>query len=51
MDLRLLTTRELLKTHSAVMDELRRRAVVRSANNPVSDLAELIFCRTFVTVR
>lgn len=47
MDMSLLTTRDLLKAHGAVMDELRRRAIVRSANNPVSDLAELIFCKVF----
>jgi hypothetical protein len=47
MDPSQLTIRELLKTHGAVMDELRRRSVVRSANNPASDLAELIFCNAF----
>jgi hypothetical protein len=29
------------------MDELRRREVVRSSNNPASDYAELLFCRAF----
>lgn len=30
--------------HVDVIDELRRRDVVRSANNPVCDLAEKLFC-------
>ena len=29
------------------MDELRRRDIVRSANSPISDLAEVICCRAF----
>lgn len=31
---------ELLAAHSAVLDELRRRGVVRSKNNPTGDYAE-----------
>jgi hypothetical protein len=34
------TTRELLSVWAAVMRELRRREVVRTANNPISDIAE-----------
>lgn len=34
------TVAELLATHSAVLDELRRREVVRSKNNPTGDYAE-----------
>jgi hypothetical protein len=35
-----LTIAELLVTHSAVLDELRRRAVIRSKNNPTGDYTE-----------
>jgi hypothetical protein len=47
MNLEALTVVELLKRHSAVMDELRRRDIVRSANSPISDLAEVLCCRAF----
>lgn len=47
MDVASLTVDELLRSHAAVMEELRRRGVVRSDNNPVSDLAELVFCHAF----
>jgi hypothetical protein len=30
-----------------ILDELRLRGVVRSTNNPLSDLAEELFCQTF----
>ncbi|WP_189495797.1 hypothetical protein [Algimonas arctica] len=29
------------------MEELRERAVIRSANNPTGDLAEFLFCKAF----
>lgn len=35
-----ITTRGLLKLFAGVLDELRRREVVRSANNPVGDYTE-----------
>ncbi len=35
-----LTVLELLATHSAVLDELKRRNVIRSKNNPTGDYAE-----------
>lgn len=38
---------ELLRLHAAISEELRQRGVVRSANNPVGDLAEYLFCRAF----
>jgi hypothetical protein len=47
MDITSFTVIDLLKIHSAVLDELRRRDIVRSTNNPVSDLAEVLFCRAF----
>ncbi len=39
-DLSKLTITELLATHSAVLDELRHRNVIRSKNNPTGDYAE-----------
>lgn len=39
--------RELLALHAAVMEELRVREVLRSANNPTGDLAEYLFCAAF----
>ena len=38
---------ELLALHSEIAEELRRRGVVRSSNNPMGDLAEYLFCRAF----
>ena len=35
----------LLRTYADVLDELRRRKIVRSTNNPVADYAELIAAR------
>jgi hypothetical protein len=36
----------LLKAYGSILDELRRREIVRSSNNPLSDYAELLFCKT-----
>lgn len=41
------STAELLKLHAAIMEELRNRNVLRSANNPTGDLAEYLFCSAF----
>jgi hypothetical protein len=38
---------ELLALHAAVMEELRARDVLRTANNPTGDLAEYLFCSAF----
>src|SRR3954469_9822030 len=38
---------ELLTLHAAVIEELRARKVLRSANNPTGDLAEYLFCAAF----
>jgi hypothetical protein len=46
-ELRDLTPPDLLVLHAAVSEELRRRGVLRSSNNPVGDLAEHLFCRAF----
>ncbi|HVB67049.1 MAG TPA: hypothetical protein VNE67_04225 [Acetobacteraceae bacterium] len=42
-----LTVAELLSEYGAILDELRRRRIVRSSNNPLSDYAELLFCKAF----
>lgn len=47
MEWRSLTVGELLASHSAILEELRRREILRSANNPISDLSEVLFCRAF----
>lgn len=44
-DLEQLRDREVLALHSRVLDELRRRGLTRTANNPVADLAESIAAR------
>jgi hypothetical protein len=46
-DPKTMSVRELLQTYCDVMDELRRREIVRSSNNPVADYSELLFCRAF----
>jgi hypothetical protein len=38
---------ELLALHAAIMEELRARNVLRSANNPTGDLTEYRFCSAF----
>ena len=38
---------DLLALHVAIMEELRARDVLRSANNPTGDLAEYLFCSAF----
>ena len=35
---------ELLQSHSAVIEELRRRGVVRTNNNPIGDYTEWLVC-------
>jgi len=40
MDLKMLSIPQLLRTHSAIVDELKNRGVVRSSNNPVGDYTE-----------
>jgi hypothetical protein len=37
----------LLVMHAEGSEELRRRGVIRSSNNPIGDLAEHLFCRAF----
>lgn len=42
-----MSVRDLLQNYCDVMEELRRREVLRSSNNPVADYSELLFCRAF----
>ncbi|WP_026784414.1 hypothetical protein [Pleomorphomonas koreensis] len=46
-DLEHLSAKELLRLHAGILDELRRREVVRSSNGPAGDYAELLFSRAF----
>ncbi len=47
MDLKPLAISELLQAHSGILEELRGRGILRSANNPTGDYAEWLFCRAF----
>lgn len=47
MDLKKYTVAELLETHTAVLNELRDREILRTANNPTGDYAEWLFCEAF----
>jgi hypothetical protein len=42
-----LTVPELLLLHTKVGEELRKKGVLRSANNPTGDLSEYLFCKAF----
>jgi len=44
MDFSKFTHGDLFALHSSIMSELRRRELVRTANNAVADLGELLFC-------
>ena len=46
-DLKNMGLGSLLSLHAGTMEELLRRGVARSANNPTGDLAEFLFCRAF----
>jgi hypothetical protein len=41
------SVRDLLRLHGEVLEELRRREVVRTSNSPVGDYAELLFATAF----
>ena len=47
LDLSKLHFRDLLITFGKILDELKRRGVVRSRNNPVADYAEWLVSKTF----
>ena len=50
-DLTALSPSELLALHARIGEELRQRGLTRSANNPVGDLAEHLFCKAFYWTR
>ena len=41
------STRDLLALYGRVLEELRKREIIRSNNNPVADYSELLFCVAF----
>lgn len=41
------SVKELLELEVDVLEELRERKVLRTANNPTGDVAEYIFCKAF----
>lgn len=41
------STADILRLYAASLEELRRRGVLRSANNPSGDYGELLFSRAF----
>lgn len=41
------STQALLALHAAILEELRNRGILRTANNPTGDLAEHLFCKAF----
>jgi hypothetical protein len=41
------TDAELITLYGAMMAEMRRRAIVRSANNPIADIAERLVARHY----
>jgi hypothetical protein len=47
IDLTSLAPSQLLLMHAQLGEELRKRGILRSANNPTGDLAEYLFCKAF----
>jgi hypothetical protein len=47
VDLSGLSVSDLLKTYSRLLEELRRREIVRSSNDPAGDYSEYLFCKAF----
>ena len=45
IDLKLMSGRELLRLYGDVLEALREKNIVKTANNPVADYAELLVCR------
>jgi hypothetical protein len=46
-DLRANSADALLRLHYRVLDELKSRGIIRSANAPIGEYAELLFCEAF----
>jgi hypothetical protein len=51
MDISGYSARQLLKLHAEIEGQLRQFKIISSANNPVGDLAETLFCNAFDWVR
>lgn len=47
MELKIFSVPQLLLFHAKLLEELRSRGVLRTANNPTGDLAEYLFCKAF----
>jgi len=47
MNVENLSVPELLVLHSQIAEELRRRSITRTANNPTGDFSEYLFCKAF----
>jgi hypothetical protein len=47
IDLASQSVADLLRTYAGLLEELRRRDVVRSSNGPAGDYSEFLFCRAF----
>ena len=46
-DLTTKTPTELLRLHSDIISELKRRDIVRTQNNPIGDYTEWLVCKCF----
>lgn len=47
MDIKSFTTAELLSFHAQIGEDLKRRGITRSLNNPTGDFAEYLFCKAY----
>jgi hypothetical protein len=47
MNVTAMSVPELLLLHTQIGDELRKRGITRTANNPTGDLSEYLFCKAF----
>ena len=46
-DLRTNSAEALLRLHYRVLDEMKARGIIRNANAPIGEYAELLFCEAF----
>jgi hypothetical protein len=46
-DLRTNSAEALLRLHYRVLDELKARGIIRNANAPIGEYAELLLCEAF----
>ncbi len=47
MNLAETSSKALLEFHSQIVEELCKRGILRTSNNPVGDLAEHLFCKAY----